>query len=77
MNCLYTISLCDFGFAFSHTICVIVKDFGKALLKTKSSPIFFWYKLSRRKQSFEIANCPIRPRHDCSILEDRTAVNEQ
>ena len=35
----------------------IVKDFGKALLKTKSSPIFFSYKLSERKQLFEIAHC--------------------
>ena len=33
----------------------IVKDFGKALLKTKSSPIFFSYKLSERKPLFEIA----------------------
>ena len=41
MNCLYTIPLCNFGFAFRHATCVIVKDFGKALLKNKSSPIFF------------------------------------
>ena len=41
MHCLYTIPLCNFGFAFSHAICVIVKNFGKALLNTKSSPIFF------------------------------------
>ena len=34
----------------------IVKDFGKALLKTKSSPIFFSYKLSERKPLFEIAH---------------------
>ena len=33
----------------------IVKDFGKALLKTKSSSIFFSYKLSERKPLFEIA----------------------
>ena len=58
MNCLYTIPLCNFGFAFSyrHATCVIVKDFGKALLKTKSSPIFFSYKLSERKPLFEIAH---------------------
>ena len=55
MNCLYTITLCNFGFAFTHATCVIVKDFGKALLKTKSSPIFFSYKLSERKPLFEIA----------------------
>ena len=55
MNCLYTIPLCNFGFAYRHTICVIVKYLGKALLKTKSSPIFFSYKLSKRKPLFEIA----------------------
>ena len=57
MNCLYTIPLCNFGFAFRHPTCVIVKNFGKALLKTKSSPIFFSYKLSERKPLFEIAQC--------------------
>ena len=57
MNCLYTIPLCNFGFAFRHATCVIVKDFGKALLKTKSSPIFFSYELSERKPLFEIAQC--------------------
>ena len=57
MNCLYTIPLCNFGFAFRHATCVIVKDFGKALSKTKSSPIFFSYKLSERKPLFEIAHC--------------------
>ena len=36
MNCLYTIPLCNFGFASGHATCVIVKDFGKALSKTKS-----------------------------------------
>ena len=35
----------------------IVKDFGKALLKTNSSPIFFSNKLSERKPLFEIARC--------------------
>ena len=54
MNCLYTIPLCNVGFAFRHATCVIVKYFGKALLKTKSSPIFFSYKLSERKPLFEI-----------------------
>ena len=44
MNCLYTIPLCNFGFAFRHATSVIAKDFGKALLNTKSSPIFFSYK---------------------------------
>ena len=59
MNCLYTIPLCNFGFAFRHATCVIVKDFGKALLKTKSSPIFFSYKLSERKPLFqECQECP-------------------
>ena len=57
MNCLYTIPLCNFDFAFRHAICVIVKDFSKALLKTKSSPIFVSYKLSKRKPLFEIARC--------------------
>ena len=57
MKCLYTIPLCNFGFTFRHATCVIVKDFGKALLKTKSSPIFFSYKLSERKPLFEIAHC--------------------
>ena len=56
MNCLYTIPLCNFGFAFRHATCAIVKDFGKALLKTKSSQIFFSYKLSERKLLFEIAH---------------------
>ena len=42
---------------YRHATCVIVKDFGKALLKTKSSPIFFSYKLSERKPLFEIAHC--------------------
>ena len=43
-----TIPLCNFGIAFSHAICVIVKYFGKLLLKTtsiwqpKSSPIFYY-----------------------------------
>ena len=55
MNCLYTKPLCEFGFAFRHATCAIVKDFGKALLKTKSSQIFFSYKLSERKPLFEIA----------------------
>ena len=32
-NCLYTIPLCNFDIAFSHAICVIVKYFGKLLLK--------------------------------------------
>ena len=57
MNCLYTIPLCNFGFAIRHAICVIVKDLSTALLKTKSSPIFFSYKLSKRKPLFEIAQC--------------------
>ena len=35
MNCLYTIPLCNFGFAFRHATCIIVKDFGKALLTLK------------------------------------------
>ena len=60
MNCLYTIPVCNFGFAFRHATCVIVKDFGKALLKTKSSPIFFSYKLSERKPLFEIARVACR-----------------
>ena len=64
MNCLYTIPLlCNFGFAFRHATCVIVKDFGKALLKTKSSPIFFSYKLSERKPLSEIAQYCIDPGH--------------
>ena len=57
MNSLYTKPLCNVGFAFRHTTCVIVKDFGKALLKTEYSPIFFSYKLSERKPLFEIAHC--------------------
>ena len=60
MNCLYTIPLCNFGFAFRHATRVIVKDFGKTLLKTKSSPIFFSYKLSERKPLFKIAQCTIK-----------------
>ena len=43
--CLYTIPLCNFGIAFSHAICVIIKYFGELLSKTilqpKSSPIFY------------------------------------
>ena len=64
MNCLYTIPLCNFGFAFGHATCVIVKDFGKALLKTKSSPIFFSYKLSERKPLFEIAHSLLELLHN-------------
>ena len=45
-NCLYTIPLCNFGIAFSHAICVIVKYFGKLLLETiwqpKPSQIFYY-----------------------------------
>ena len=37
---------------------LLLLDFGKALLKTKSSPIFFSYKLSKRKPLFEITQCP-------------------
>ena len=66
MNYLYTIPLCNFGFAFRHATCVIVKDFGKALIKTKSSPIFFSYKLSGRKPLFEIALCQGR----CHVQSD-------
>ena len=44
-NCLYKTTLCNFGIAFGHAICVIAKYFGKLLLKTirqpKSSPIFY------------------------------------
>ena len=61
MNCLYTIPLCNFGFAFRHVTCVIVnKDFGKALSKTKSSPLFFSYKLSKGKPLFEFAQCMVK-----------------
>ena len=49
MNCLYTIPLCNFGFAFRHAICVIVKDYGKVLLKTKSSPIFLFIQTNYTK----------------------------
>ena len=65
MNCLlYTIPLCNFGFAFRHATCVIVKGFGKTLLKTKSSPIFFSYKLSERKPLFEIAHSLLELLHN-------------
>ena len=57
MNCLFTIPLCNFGFACRHATRVIVKDFGKVLLKTKSFPIFFSYKLSESKLLYEIALC--------------------
>ena len=43
MNCLYTIPLCNFGFAFRHATCVIVKDFGKALLKNQNPPRFSFH----------------------------------
>ena len=56
MNCLYTIPLCNFGFAYRHAISVIVKDFGKALLKTKSSPIFISYKLSKGNRYLKLPN---------------------
>ena len=36
MNCLYTVPLCNFGFACSHAICVIFKYFGKALLRVQA-----------------------------------------
>ena len=68
MNCLYTIPLCNFGFAIRHTICVTVRDFGKALLKTESSPIFFSYKLSKRKPLFEMAYCvKVLPEKHCKV----------
>ena len=70
MNCLYTILLCYFGFAFRHATCAIVKDFGKASLKTKSSPIYFSYKLSKRKPLFEIALC-VLPNTKYKILVTR------
>ena len=47
MNCLYTIPLCNFGFAFRHATCVIVKDFGKALLKTQILPDFLFIQTIR------------------------------
>ena len=54
-NCLDTILLCNFGIAFSHAICVIVKYFGKLLSKTiwqpKSSPIFYYTGENRNLKS--------------------------
>ena len=43
MNCLYTIPLCNFGFAFRHATCANVKDFGKALLKKLNPPPFSFH----------------------------------
>ena len=48
-NCLYTILLCNFGIAFSHTICVTVKYFGKLLLKLFG--IFLWNQLNLFKKT--------------------------
>ena len=76
MNCLYTIPLCNFGFAFRHATSVISKDFGKALLKTKSSPIFFSYKLSEQKPLLEIAHCIIETRNNNTVAEFRSVVKD-
>ena len=38
INYLYTLPLYNFGIVFSHTICVIVKYFGRSLLKPASNP---------------------------------------
>ena len=50
-----TLPLCNFGIAFSHAICVIVKYFGKLLLKTiwqpKFSPIFYYPGENRNLKS--------------------------
>ena len=58
MNCRYTIPLCNFGFAFRHVTCVIVKDFGKALLKKLILPDFLFIQTIRTETV--IWNCPLR-----------------
>ena len=57
MNCLYTIPLCNFGFAFRHATSVIVKDFGKALLKKQILPDFLFIQTIRKETV--IWNCPL------------------
>ena len=57
MNCLLPYRYAILVLILDTRLVFIVKDFGKALLKTKSSPIFFSYKLSERKPLFEIAQC--------------------
>ena len=60
-NCLYTIPLCNFGIAYSHAICIIVKYFGKLLLKTINfvqpnfSPIFYYPGENRNLKSLNVA----------------------
>ena len=56
MNCLYTIPLCNFSFAFRHAICVIVKDFGKALSKTKSPRLSFHTNYPKGNSNLELPN---------------------
>ena len=53
----YTIPLCNFGFAYRNAICVIVKDFGKALLKTKILPDFLFIQTIQKETV--IWNCPV------------------
>ena len=60
MNWIYTYRYAILVLPLDMRLVFIVKDFGKALLKTKSSPIFFSYKLSERKPLFEIAHCITR-----------------
>ena len=71
---------CRWGAAYRYAILVlpldtrrvfIVKDFGKELLKTKSSPIFFSTKLSERKPLFEIAQCVAK---DQTLLKTMTFI---
>ena len=58
MNCLYTIPFCNFGFAFRHAICVIVKDFGEALLKKQILPDFLFIQTTQKKTVIW-NNCPL------------------
>ena len=52
MNCLYTIRLRNYGIALSSAICVIVKYFGKLLLKTtfrSNTPYLLLIKTNHEK----------------------------
>ena len=66
MNCLYTIPLCNFGFAFRHATCVIVEDFGKALLKNQILPDFLFIQTIRTETV--IWNCPMFNNIDCGLM---------
>ena len=59
MNCLYTIPLCNFGFAFRHVICVIVlkKTLWWGIIKNQILPNFLFMQTIQKETV--IWNCPV------------------